>query len=418
MSYILGVYIFLTLQYGPHTAIFHDILRLSKDINSPNIHSYYNFVLGVSFLILGVVFLLIPEKIRNGIVITGVEVKGNILLNLKSYKFFFYGLAFLLLLISVMLQPGLKVTIENLKFFSGSSFFSYTEIRRVLFTDTLWGSFASLVRFTFVPLVFGYFVAIFCLSPKGIKRNLNLVFPFLFILIVAIQLNKFFYLYFIILFVFIFQSIRSRNVGYIDLIWVARKIPRFLFFTFLFFASVLLLYKVQYADAITDGKVSEQDIYETLIFRVFFASSDSLRLWIDFFTVQSEPMGGAVINSICHLFDKCFNPNTYIPNYYLDRELTSMQAGFLGTAFGVGGFYLVPVVAFIVSLIVIFNCYILTILQRFHPGLFIFVAPIMLINSFFLTTRELHTSSLSGGGVLISIILIFLLLFQSLFKRL
>ena len=85
-----------------------------------------------------------------------------------------------------------------------------------------------------------------------------------------------------------------------------------------------------------------------------------------------------------------------------------MQVGFLGTALSMGGGGLVPVIALIFSGMIVFNSWVLTKLQNSRSALFVFVGPVMFINSFFLTTRELHTASLSGGAVFTSLVLLVL----------
>ena len=172
--------------------------------------------------------------------------------------------------------------------------------------------------------------------------------------------------------------------------------------------SVFFLYRFQYSAAILDGVIYEEDLYETLIFRVFFASSDALRLWIDYFGINGEGMGLSVIGSICGYLGECFNPNTYIPYYYLNREQTSMQVGFMGTALGVGGFMMLPVMSILFAMVVVFNSWVLSRVQSNRSAIFMFLCPVMFINSFFLTTRELHTASLSGGAIFTSLIIIVL----------
>jgi hypothetical protein len=185
------------------------------------------------------------------------------------------------------------------------------------------------------------------------------------------------------------------------------KLPLIAFLLILFLSLVTFMYKFQYSAALSKGYINADDINDTLIFRVFFASSDALRLWIDYFGIRGNSQGFSIIGSICKFTaDGCYNPNTFIPLFYMGRDLTSMQSGFIGTSLGMFGFLGVPLFSILFGVVIIFNQFVLVSIGRNHTTAFI--TPIMFLNSFFLTTREFHTALLSGGAVLTGVVILIL----------
>ncbi|MCK8077190.1 hypothetical protein MSG34_13545 [Vibrio sp. 1CM2L] len=304
--------------------------------------------------------------------------------------------------ISLALQKGVGISYEHIKYLFGSSAFSYTEVRRELFSETGWASYSNLIRFSLVPVVFSMFFMSFLMGNIGKLRTLFFCFSLL--VTCAIQLNKFFFLYFIMLIFILIINFKYKE-GF-ETNRVLKLVPLGFVFVIAFGFGVMELYKFQYSSVLIDDDFFISNIKETLIFRVFFASSDALRLWIDYFLYESSPIGIASVGKICSLLDldKCLNVNAHIPFYYHSRELTSMQVGFLGTALSFGGLYAIPLFITIVLIIITFINKISILLSKESMLLYITFNSQMFLNAFFITTRELHTAALSGGLVLVPLI--------------
>mgnify|MGYP000597013517 CR=1 FL=1 len=405
LSYSLGILVFLTLQYGPHTVIFTDMLRLSIYADSEFVNQIYNFMMGFVFFVFAVLLLILPGRAVIGGEIN--EVKDFSYEGLLKYRKRFAWALFFIFLVSFLLQGGGKIALEHLQFMFGSSFFSYKEIRREMFADSLWSKFADLIRFSIVPVIYSYFLILGLVSKVYKVKVFYIAISVFFVIFSVIQLNKFFFLYYSVLSLIIVFSLNKLEWGMIKSSTMLKALPLFIIGMLLFLLLILSLYRFQYSQALDQGLIDFEDIVNTLFFRVFFASSDSLRLWIDYFGVSEQYQGFNIIGKICNLFGSCFNPNTFIPYHYLGRELTSMQAGFLGTALGFGGFFAIPFVSVLVVSVIAFNNCVLNSIRSGY--LLIAFSPIMLINSFFLTTREFHTALLSGGAIFTALFIIMII---------
>ncbi|KGQ20243.1 hypothetical protein LF41_779 [Lysobacter dokdonensis DS-58] len=218
------------------------------------------------------------------------------------------------------------------------------------------------------------------------------------LLVVSIQLNKFYYLYFAAFFCALWFVIRRGRMPRVNLSSTARSAPLLLALTVVFAGAVFFLYRFQYQAGLNEGLVDVVQLRETLIYRVFFASSDALRLWIDYFHFGNGPVGVSAVSKLCEIWsDQCVNSNTLIPEMYVGKQLTTMQVGFLGTAIATVGLAGVPIASIVVVLIIAINGAV----QRTYATtvLSLSLAIHLFLNAFFLTTREMHTAMLSGGAL-------------------
>lgn len=407
IGYPIGIWVFLTLQYGPHTVLFPGMLEISINANNQYLNLLYSIMMGFVFVSFSFVFSVAPRSIMSGVLRGERKEYFFSEIAFLSYRRKMILLAGVLIILSAVLQKGFMITFEHLKFMVGSSFYSYTEVRRELFADSAWGKYTDIVRFSVVPIVFSYFFMLGLMSKFLMNKFIYFCFSVFLILMVSIQLNKFFFLYFTVISVLLYIYYKFFQQGFLYRSFILKMIPVSILALSVFLGAVLLLYRFQYSYALDQGLIDFSDIMETLIFRVFFASSDSLRLWIDYFGFQGEFKGLGVVGKLCFLAEECFNSNTFMPYYYMGRELTSMQAGFLGTGLGIAGWYGVPVIVMLVAgLIVLNGC----VLMNVRSVYWVYIcSSVMFVNSFFLTTREFHTSMMSGGSLLTSLVIVFVI---------
>lgn len=396
-SYSSGFFIFMTIQYGPHTVIYTDLLRLSVTLANDKIGIIYGMIVGAFYFFYSIFILCVPRKFMLQEV-QSIQLELGLRGRERAASFFLFAF---LVIVSLILQPGLSVTLKHIEYMLGDSFFSYTEIRRVIFEGTAWSSFASLVRFTIVPIVFGYIIVAFYYKGAA-GRILGLLVGGVLFFVVAVQLNKFYFLFFGVMF-FLVRFQLSRKRAYSLNFWRAIKgVPIYLMVLLLFIFIVYRLYIFQYGDALASGKLSTADIVGTLLFRVFFASSDSLRLWIEHFYFRDNFAGLSTVGFLCNIFaDSCVNINAIIPQIYMDRDLTTMQSGFLGTTLSTTGIFSLPLVSFFVAGLVCLNNYVQ--LKFTNSMLYIPISVHLFLAAFFITTRELSTAMLSGGASFIAI---------------
>lgn len=402
VSFLLGFVFFFSIQYGPHTVFLDGMMRMAvPGVVSRDVESIYALLMAIVYLMLGFLFFLTPKKVFK------LKAHKNLGECVAAYKKTIFTSAFLLIFLSAALQGGVGIFVTHLKFMLGDSIFSYKEIRRELFADTAWSSWAALVRYTVLPLVGGGLFLMYVKSKKAIRYFyffMSIFTP----LFCAIQLNKLFYFYYTALYFFIFFCERKFfGVPELNLFLKLSRVFKVSIFGFLVMLGIFYLYSFQYSAELEQGILTEDRIMGTQIYRIFLTSSDGIRLWIDYFAERFEPNGISSVGKVCSLFGECLNSNTIIPFFYLGEDLTTIQTGFVGSALSFGGLFAVPFFVFFAYLLVILNN---AVLSRFLGGdVAYIIAGTGLINSLFLTTREIATAMISGGVFVIPMVAILLI---------
>ncbi len=293
--------------------------------------------------------------------------------------------------------PGLETTREYISAFLGQSQYSYVEIRRVIFAETPYEQLASLTRQTSTAILFAYLVSYIIREPA--MRMLMVPSIGILFVLCGMQMNKFPFVYFFALaFIIGFTYWQQQMSG--PLSQVKRVVA---FGAFGTFALTLIgtLYSFQYEE----NAMSITDIVEVIFYRIGLVSSDTLRLWFDYFPDVENYTQFRNIGPIATAMGEApVNPTIAIPEHYVPNVITTFQSGFIGSGYASFGFEGIGVSSLIVG---IFVALIGKLHQAFryddaaHPFLCV-----LTLNMFFFTTRELHTAALSGGTV--SVLLLFI----------
>jgi hypothetical protein len=128
-------------------------------------------------------------------------------------------------------------------------------------------------------------------------------------------------------------------------------------------------------------------------------------LWFDYFPHQEGFLGLRGMGSLATVLGLPeVNATELIPEAYVRHINTTMQTGFIGSGFAMGGLIGVVAYAGFVGLFV-------ALLSRLQwaDRKRLDLAPfwcVLLLNMFFFTTRELHTAMLSGGTISVVILLL------------
>lgn len=401
--------LFFSMQYGVHGVYFEEMLRLSYATTSTSADIGYLFGLGLAYT--GLAFGFIIAASWKSKKIAHTKVASSNLFNDRLNKLlcgerFVVFISIYIMFFLFSQGSGFPVLKEYALYIIGGSQYSYTELRRVVFADTWYSQLAALTRNTTSAMVFSLIISVATLYPR--RRLFMMALAIILFVVCSAQLNKFPVVYYVILALLTvyFINVYVKGVVFGFKIYVAA------FFTLLSIVLVMqLLYKFQYSSALAEGLVTADSLFNVLIYRVFFASNDGLRLWFDAFPTQFEHIGLANISFFANLFDvNYFNPTIEIPFYYLNTSsttvqlLTTVQVGFIGSSYASFGYIGVLLVSFFVGAYVKFLDGFALRLQ--YPVARSMFSAVMCINMFFLTTRELHTSLLSGGVLLVPLLTI------------
>ncbi len=386
-----GFFFFFTLQYGPHTLFLTPMHRLANEEITRDSAPLFLIGMTVAYLCVSLGFAFGHFADFSKVAIKpfpNIFGRGMPLVVLTAI----YIAPF-----AVVQGPGLETTREYISAFMGQSQYSYVEIRRVIFAETPYEQLASLTRQTSTAILFAYLIAYSIREPA--IRLLSI--PALGILFVmcGMQMNKFPFVYFLALaFVvgFTYWQLNQRKP-----MSQAKKVLAFGGFAVFAFTLIGTLYSFQYKE----NQLSITDIADVIIYRIGLVSSDTLRLWFDFFPNMEPFTGFNNIGPIANAFgQQPVNPTIAIPEEYVPHALTTFQSGFIGSGYASFGFSGIAVSAVIVG---VFVAVIAKLQWAFrtdraaHPFLCV-----LTLNMFFFTTRELHTAMLSGGTV--SVLLLFL----------
>lgn len=400
LSLLFGFFLLFSIQYGPHTFFLHDKLRLSASLNLSKIEIIYNILMVALYLTLAILLFFSRKKYLSG---NDTSSQTNTILSTNANQHFIVGLALLLIVVSIWLQKGTEITVTHIRYLLGSYSFSYKEIRRILFVNTSWYTFSAFVRYSISPVIFVYLLH-FAIQSKILKKTFYIIILVLYMSFSSIHLSKHFFIYYSLLLLSSFLM-KKPPASIITTKNIRKYIIALPFVIILFLTFVYGLYLLQYRTSVSDGMMVSADLIDTLLFRFFFASSDALRIWIDYFVVHGEPVGFSIIGKVCHyLSDQCINPNDLLPRIYLARTNTTLQAGFLGTALGFSGLYWVLIFIIIVYFLFIVHGYVLYRLK--NNEMINSFSLISFLSAYGLSSSELHTALLSGG-IVSSILLIY-----------
>ncbi|WP_299256762.1 hypothetical protein [uncultured Kushneria sp.] len=400
-----GVFLCISLFYGPHTVMFEQFYRESSlSVLDEKVGMHYAALMILTYIVFGAVNFSTNHKLLTVGSWQGAFKKksgggiANLIVLIVSALF---------IAISILLQSGWTITAEHLKYLIGLSDYSYNEIRRELYDGSVWGKYAAQIRFSIIPILYGYMLTLSMLE-KSRYRVFYILIAISLPIITSIQLNKFFYIYYLFLTASILYMCLSKkslvfNVSIKNLKFYAGSF-------FVFGVVIIMLYLMQYSSALSGGSLSLAQMIDTIIYRAFFASADALRLWIDYFYYQYHPAGLQSVGKVCELFfDECVNVNTLIPYHYAEAINTSMQSGFLGSIYSVWGVFSGPLIITFVALMTVANNFLLSKVNYSLLGLV--AAPVMFMSAYFITTSELNTAILSGGGVFNAVCIYILHLF-------
>ncbi|MFN4238407.1 MAG: hypothetical protein ACK4FZ_14405 [Vogesella sp.] len=384
--------VFFTLQYGIHAGYPGGMLRLSAGLGA-GVEENYLLLLSVSYIGLAL-GLIQPFRIVT---------PGSLVLKeyvLAPRKYIYLGLVFSFL-IAMTQFPDFSVYREYMKYVFGSSDFSYVQLRREVFQGDFFTTITNLLRQSATVSLFLVGLLFFVLG----KHSAALAMAVLVFFACAAQLNKFPYVYYVLSAVILVMTIKGH--GRLMAEYDFKKVA--IIFTFVLFLFFLLsrLYIFQYSEELAGGLVTSQDISNVLPYRLFFASNDGLRLWVDYFSITPF-IGFANIQSLADFFGlDYFNPPAEIPYHYLGVELTTIQVGFIGSSYASFGLVGVFLNSLIIAVMVReFSAFVISIRQYEIKALFLTVFS---INMIFLQTREFHTALVSGGVLIAPLFMYFII---------
>jgi hypothetical protein len=389
-----GFFFFFMLQYGPHTLFLLPSHRLANEISRD---SAPLFLIGMT-----VAYLLVSLGLVFGRLANFSRLAGRRFPDLFQSKVLLIVVTALYVLPFVLVQgPKLETTREYISAFLGQSQYSYVELRRVLFAESPYERLTNLTRQSTTAILFAYLVA-YAIRESSLRL---LLIPSMAVLFVfcGMQMNKFpFVYYFALAFIVGFTYWQQRQVGRLSQV---KRALVFGLFGAMAFGLIGTLYSFQYNR--DSGYLSVIDIIEVSFYRIGLVSSDTLRLWFDFFP-DIEPFVefdniGLIARARGH---EHLDPTVLIPEHYVPDVITTFQSGFIGSGFASFGFIGVGASSLIVGVLVaaISN---LQWVFRYDPAAHPWMC-VLTLNMFFFTTRELHTAAISGGTV--SVLFLFLII--------
>jgi hypothetical protein len=308
----------------------------------------------------------------------------------------------MMIIVSIALG-GIPILIEHYNYYINDTTFTYSQIRRELFGETTWSTVAAYLRFTLLPLTCGVLVyAAITLKRNRYKRILYAIIAVAAPLICAIQLNKLFYFYYIFVYGFIVHFAIQGKEARLSLKRITTSQIALFVAAATFLYILFNLYAFQYRENLQSGSLDNSQLLQTLAYRILFATSDAVKLWIQYFIVEFEPVHFESIGKLCTLTTNgCINAPAMIPAHYLNTINTSMQPGFLGTGISFFGY---PGVLF--ALVVVFSLAVINNLSLYRASHYLIGAvarPIMFMSSYLICSMELTTAMLTGGALVVPI---------------
>jgi hypothetical protein len=393
---------FFVIQYGPQTIILPDLQNWDPvlwGLNPDWVHEEYYWMMAVSYLSVGAGFSLggvLSKKFLPG---SSAQVRYRSSNWFYPFCFFYISL-FFFVDAGFLVQKLIGVT----DYFRGSSELTYRELRYESLSIFAAESLVSQTRYTLTAVMFGLLV---CKAWNGLAQGfLATATAILMFTVCVLSFSKLAYLYYIAIILII---VKEKTSGWA---WGAIRF-RMLFFS-AFWAFVLLsgLLYLQYREAIHSPQDALAVVGTLLLYRPFFATADSLSLYVYTYPDYLPYTGFGGIGKLADLLGLEYREAALeVPLITLQSIQTSFPAGFIGSGYSAAGIAGVSVSGLITG-------YLVRLLSNMAP-LFrsldfraVFLA-VTGLSTFFLSAIPLHTALLSGGVVIGPF---FLYLLQGLFS--
>lgn len=378
--------VLLSVQFGPHAIIYHSLLEAALLVPE----AYPAYALGLSFAYLGLAI---------GLGVSGAVFKTRSIklfppprkdLTIGSVRILIM-LTLIYLIIFVALQGfDLSRTINYLNFFRGSSVYTYTELRREMYEDEAILGVAAVTRQTTSAVL--YATLIYAAINIGRYKIVLYVLAGMLFVICCLQMNKFPILYYGVVTYLVFYFSKTYSTGrFIS----GALVSRVLLGLSIFVLALYALYNIQYASSLQSGLVQSDRIIFRVITRPFTANHDALYLWFAHIPVDIDFVGLSNIKPLANFLGIEYHSLMIeIPAIYTSVK-TTYQAGFIGSCYGSFGYPGILVGGALVGVLV----GMLTRQQSLLKARWqvVVYGAVVGMNFYFLDSRELHTSMLSGG---------------------
>lgn len=415
ISAIHGFIIFFLVQFGPHTIFYQNSCCSSFSHLSNPQASHYVYIQAISVFQIAISFFYLTFNNRLSKFFDKIFHFDRIYVGrTKKMTLFLLITAFLLLSVSLILQASNNFSITNLKFLMGQSLLSYTFVRRELFEDARIALFIASTRFTLAPFLLGMFMInlrVFPIKPKSKKWLFRTVawilIAFFIFLYLQIQLSKLIYIY-DLLFIVLLSFFLVTNIRVITLTQLVTFKNFKNLFSILAIGAIALiatyyLYTFQYENVSLVFDKADISIVNVLVHRAFYASSDAMTMWIDYFS-DNNFFGLSVNPKLSAAFDLNYiNTTKVIPQYYFGNSWSSsFQPGSIASGYAMFGMFGVILSGFVIALVLIFSSVVqLAYLDSPYYGV---VAAQLILSAYFFTSSELIVALLSGGCLFIPVL--------------
>ncbi|HAU28663.1 MAG TPA: hypothetical protein DCW68_00925 [Rhodospirillaceae bacterium] len=396
-------FVFLMLGYGFHACILTPMHKISYTIVNVGSTTHLLYSIGLAIGYLGLILGISLGRVlwRSPIHIDRAPISNTAIARSIRHISIAFTFIFVSVVIAIDGHNYFNIIQENLRYIFDTSTYSYTEIRRTLFSQTPALRIMASVRYAVIPIMFTLLLASIHENRKDFFKNTFIALSM--VILTSIQLNKMFFLYYIVItFLVMKKSLIMNNRG-IRIRSIIVRIPILIILTV---ALIYMLYTIQYRNLIENSSTAINDIVDTLIYRIFFATSDNLILWFDAYPKQFPYTGLMNIPFFANLFDMPLElPTVDLPRYYINNAvLTSWQTGFLGSSYASFGLIGILINSIIVGLLVTYWSWVeYNIKNRTIRTCF---TAIIGLNSFWLFSSQFHTSLLSGGYLISPILFI------------
>lgn len=397
--------VFFCLQYGPHCLIpYGELSQASygwvKD--STIIYHWLAMTIAYAGITIGLFWgAAVAPSAFQPLSVTRISVVSRDASRI-SFAVVIYLILFVLLSVAIDYHGFFGRISLSLEYIFNGSAYTYEEIRRVLFGDSLSTKLMASTRYSVTAAAIALVGASVLLGGIGRAQGLLLI-GALFI-VGALQLSKLIYVYFAMLLVLL--VLYKRHV------FEKRPLSISRFFAYVGalvagFFLILLLYMVQYRDGLDQGLVDVLELSRNTVYRIFLSSSDALYLWYQTFPEEVPYTGLSNIGLFSLIFGTEFlDPTVLVPQLYAPDSLTSYQPGYIASAYASFGVIGVLLNSIIVGSLVTWWELLKNRLDS--PTLQLAYMALMSLNMYWYTSAQFHTALLMGGGLLVP--LVFLLL--------
>jgi hypothetical protein len=390
--------VFLVMRYGPHVLwIPESMAYFSLGRVTPAEHLSYMQALGLAYLGLTLGLLagvrLAPQAFQ---AVSGAQVRelksttrAHFLMMAGLYLGLFIGAC-------VVLDAGgffQRIT-ESLRYILSTSDFSYEQIRRELFAESASMALLGRTRYSVTAAVIACLFAV--RRPKAWFDKADFLVVGLFVFC-ALTLNKQIFFHYLILFglvrLFYAEIVLGQRLNLRLMAWLAVGVVGVLGF-------ILFLYSLQYRDNVASGIATQADFIRVLMYRLFYTSGDAVQLVVATYPDYAAYVGLNSIGLLASLLGLEYrDPTLEMVAIHLGSFLTSIQPGFIGSAYAAFGAVGVLINALLVGLLITFWEQLKHSLKT--PELVVAYTASMALASYFLTSPQFHLSLLTGGGLVI-----------------